>query len=157
MVATLLLAAALSRPAPPTGHQLTTALGYGPQGWILVGSWTGPRRWGAWFRVDHATTSAGPPSTNASGTPILTSASSIGVAWRALPRLTVGIGYGQKEEKTATSGAVGVPDTYRNDEHGVAAIGTWTFPVNDTVGVAASASAGPGGFGAAIGATFFFP
>jgi hypothetical protein len=121
----------------------------------LVVSWTGRRRWGGWFRVDHAETSAGPVSTTP-GTSILTSAASIGVAWRALSRLTVGIGYGQKEEKTSSSGAIGLPDEYRNDEHGVAAIGTWTFPVNETVGVAVSASGGPGGFGAAAGATFYF-
>jgi hypothetical protein len=122
---------------------------------IFVVSWTGRRRWGAWFRVDAAQKAAGPPSTTA-GTAIATSASSIGVAWRALQRLTLGVGYGQMEEKTTTSGAVGLPDEYRSDEHGVAAIGTWTFPVNDVLGVAASATAGPGGFGGSVGATFYF-
>ena len=162
MIPALLLAAALSSPdpspAPSLRHELTTAVGYGDRDTqaIFVASWTGRRRWGAWFRVDHAETSEGPPSTTP-GTAIATSAGSIGVAWRALPRLTVGVGYGQKEEKTTSSGAIGLPDPYKNDEHGVAAIGTWTFPMNDILGVAVSVTGGPGGFGGAVGATFYFP
>jgi hypothetical protein len=106
----LLLAAALSSPPAPSPHELTAAVGWGTRETqpILVVSWTGRRRWGGWFRVDHAETSAGPVSTTP-GTSILTSAASIGVAWRALSRLTVGIGYGQKEEKTSSSGAIGLP------------------------------------------------
>lgn len=162
MIPALLLATALSSPdsspAPFLRHELTTAVGYGTRDTqaIFVVSWTGRRRWGAWFRVDSATRTEGPPSTTI-GTSILTSAGSIGVAWRALPRLTVGLGYGQKEEKTSSSGAIGLPDEYRNDDHGVAAMGTWTFPMNDILGVAVSATMGPGGFGAAGGVTFYFP
>ncbi|HET9300004.1 MAG TPA: hypothetical protein VFO11_08665, partial [Candidatus Polarisedimenticolaceae bacterium] len=128
MIPALLLATALSSPAPPVRHELAATVGYGTRDIqaIFGASWTGRRRWGAWFRVDSATTTEGPPSTTYATT-ILTSAGSIGVAWRALPRLTVGLGYGQKEEKTSSSGAVGLPDEYRNDEHGIAAMGTWTF------------------------------
>jgi len=161
MVATLLLAAALSRPAPLTGHQLTTAVGYGPQGPILVVSWTGRRRWGAWFRVDQQDV----PRVMANSTHVSTTAGSVGVGWRPRPRLTVGLGYGRKEETNTLYGEdVGngevipvVLDVRKDRQDGLAAIGTWTFPVNDTLGVAASASAGPGGFGAAVGVTFFFP
>ena len=157
MIHALLLSAALAVPAPPSRHELMAAMGVGTRDVqpIFAVSWTGRHRWGGWFRVDQAFTSAGPVSTTA-GTKIATSSSSIGLAWRPLPRLTVGLGYGHKEEKTTTSGAVGLPDQYRNDEGGMAAMATWTFPVNDTLGVAVSTSGGPGGFGAAVGATFYF-
>ena len=157
MIPALLLAAALSSPPTASRHELAGALGFGTRDLqpILVASWTGRRRWGAWFRIDQAEDSAGPASTTP-GTRILTSAASLGVAWRALPRLTVGLGYGQKEEKTSSSGAVGLPDEYRNDEHGVAAMGTWTFPFNETLGFAVSATAGPGGFGGSAGVMFYF-
>ena len=157
MIPALLLSAALAVPAPPLRHELMAAVGLGTRDAqpLFAVSWTGRRRWGGWFRVDHAETSGGPVSTTL-GTQIATSAGSIGVAWRPLPRLTVGLGYGHKEEKTTTSGAVGLPDEYRDNEGGMAAMATWTFPVNDTLGVAVSASGGPGGFGAAGGVTFYF-
>jgi hypothetical protein len=95
-------------------------------------------------------------------TQVYTTAGSLGVAWRALPRLAVGIGYGEKEVDTTVYGSLNgslatVLEDREEDEHGLAAIGTWTFPVNDTLGVAVSASAGPSGFGAAAGVTFFIP
>ena len=159
MFASLLLAAALSHPAPASRHELTGALGYGfrETQLILVASWTGRRRWGAWFRIDQPEKSERPSSANPAGSPVSTSAASVGVAWRALPPLTVGVGYGQREEKTVVSGSTDLPDEFREDEHGLAAMGTWTFPVNATVAVAASATVGPGGFGAAVGATLYFP
>lgn len=163
MIAALLLAAALSPPATPAGHQLTGALGLGARSPILVVSWTGRRRWGAWLRLDQPD---GKPADVTKATPnstqVYTTAGSLGVAWRALPRLAVGIGYGEKEVDTTVYGSLNgslatVLEDREEDEHGLAAIGTWTFPVNDTLGVAVSASAGPSGFGAAAGVTFFIP
>ena len=161
MIPALLLAAALSHPATSSAHELTAGVGYGTQGPILVASWTGRRRWGAWFRVDQSNGT----QQIIHSTQVNNDASSIGAAWRALPRLTVGIGYGEKHETTTVYGAVGDPsnpvpivlEEHQDDEHGLAAMGTWTFPINETLGVAVSATAGPGGLGAAAGVTFFFP
>jgi len=159
VIASLLLAAALV-PAPSTPHELTTALGLGVRVHqpIFVVSWTGRRRWGAWLRLDSRKQTFDSDLPAPEGVPVSTNAGSIGVAWRAWPRLTLGLGYGEMQEKVAQSGGTTpTADPLKEEWRGVAAIATWTFSVNEDVGVAVSASGGPGGFGAAVGGTFFFP
>jgi len=166
VIPALLLTAALSSPAPLMRHELTGTVGLGGPDLqrILVVSWTGRRRWGAWFRVDQRGGHSGRTSVIPNTTQRQTSAGSIGVAWRPLPRLTVGLGYGHFNEDSIVYGSVEGPDgpvaitlgEQRDHQHGLAAIGTWTFPVNETLGVALSATAGPGGFGGSAGVNFYF-
>jgi hypothetical protein len=157
VIAAVLLAAALSPPATSSGHELTAAVGLGTRAPIMVVSWTGRRRWGAWLRLDQPDGKPAGQEAYPNSTQVYTTAFSMGVAWRALPRLAVGVGYGEKKEDITVYGPSGAVREDEDDEHGMAAIGTWTFPVKDTLGVAVSASAGPSGFGAAVGVTFSFP
>ena len=146
MIATLLLAAALW-PSESEHHEVAATVGLGveEQQQILLVSWTGRRRWGAWFRLDDAARNYTPE------TVLEITASSVGVAWRPLQRLTAGLGYGEKRTTTAAG-----PEDRRETENGITAVGAWTFPVNKIVGVMVSATLGVGGFGAGAGVTFYF-
>ena len=158
-MATLLLAAALW-PSAPERHEVAAAVGlsFGETQEILVLSWTGRHRWGGWFRLDDSERNPGGGSAIPEAPQVEVTAASFGIGWRALQRLTLGIGYGEQRTTTtfgrpSPENPAGTEDR-RVTEGGVAAMGQWTFPWKDTLGLAVSATGGPGGLGAAVGLTF---